>query len=112
MTKLQLIPMLRLSEVYLIAMETSNSLTEVQTLYDTYMSACSFTLYTPFETLEQAREEMINEYSRELFGEGQMFFTYKRTAAATMLWNTEMINEDDYLIPLPATEYDPALMKK
>ena len=111
-TKLQLIPMLRLSEVYLIAMETSNSLTEVQTLYDTYMSACAFTLYTPFETLEQAREEMINEYRRELFGEGQMFFTYKRTAAATMLWNTQMINEDDYLIPLPATEYDPALMKK
>ena len=110
-TKLQIIPMLRLSEIYLIAMETSNSLTEVQSLYDTYMSACSFTLYTPFESLEQAREEIVNEYRRELFGEGQMFFTYKRKAAPTMLWNSEMIKEDDYIIPLPATEYDPALIK-
>ncbi len=110
-TKLQIIPMLRLSEIYLIAMETSNSLTEVQSLYDTYMSACSFTLYTPFESLEQAREEIVNEYRRELFGEGQMFFTYKRKAAPMMLWNSEMIKEDDYIIPLPATEYDPALIK-
>lgn len=110
-TKLQIIPMLRLSEVYLIAMETSNSLSEVQTLYDTYMSACSFTLYTPFETLEQAREEIINEYRRELFGEGQMFFTYKRKSATWMLWNTESIKEENYIIPLPATEYDPALIK-
>lgn len=110
-TKLQIIPMLRLSEVYLIAMETSNSLSEVQSLYDTYMSACSFTLYTPFESLEQAREEIINEYRRELFGEGQMFFTYKRNAATHMLWNTEVIKEGDYIIPLPATEYDPALIK-
>lgn len=110
-TKLQIIPMLRLSEMYLIAMETSNSLPEVQSLYDTYMSACSFTLYTPFETLEQAREEMINEYRRELFGEGQMFFTYKRNGANHMLWNNEIIKEDDYIIPLPATEYDPSLIK-
>ena len=110
-TKLQIIPMLRLSEIYLIAMETSTSLTEVQTLYDTYMSACSFTLYTPFETLEQAREEIINEYRRELFGEGQMFFTYKRKASTWMMWNSETIKEDDYILPLPATEYDPSLIK-
>ena len=103
--------MLRLSEIYLIAMETSTSLTEVQTLYDTYMSACSFTLYTPFETLEQAREEIINEYRRELFGEGQMFFTYKRKASTWMMWNSETIKEDDYVLPLPATEYDPSFIK-
>lgn len=110
-TKLQIIPMLRLSEIYLIAMETSNSLSEVQSLYDTYMAACAFTLYTPFESLEQAREEIINEYRRELFGEGQMFFTYKRKASTWMMWNTETIKEDDYVLPLPATEYDPALIK-
>lgn len=107
MTKLQIIPMLRLSEMYLIAMETSNSLEEVQSLYNTYMTACEYTLYTPFTSLEQARAEMLNEYRRELFGEGQMFFTYKRHNSKTMLWNNDDITEDDYIIPLPATEYDP-----
>ena len=43
-TKYQIIPMLRMSEVYLIAMETSESLTEIQSLYDTYMKACQYTL--------------------------------------------------------------------
>ena len=111
-TKLQIIPMLRLSEVYLIAMETSNSLDEVKQLYDTYMYACAFSLYTPFESLEQARAEVINEYRRELFGEGQMFFTYKRLGEKRILWNSDEMTEDEYIIPLPATEYNPELLKK
>lgn len=111
-TKFQIIPMLRLSEIYLIAMETSTNLSEAQSLYDTYMAACSFTLYEPFASLEELRSELVNEYRRELFGEGQMFFTYKRLAATRMLWNNNAITEDDYLVPLPATEFDPALMNK
>ncbi|MBR1400047.1 MAG: RagB/SusD family nutrient uptake outer membrane protein [Prevotella sp.] len=112
MTKRQIIPMLRLSEMYLIAIETSTDLTEVQTLYDTYMTSCEYTLYTPFETLAEARAEMVNEYRREFFGEGQMFFTYKRLGASSMLWNTTPIKEADYIIPLPTTEYDPAITQK
>lgn len=112
MTKLQVIPMLRLSEIYLIAMETSNSLDEVLSLYASYMTACEYTLYTPFTSLEQARKEVLNEYRRELFGEGQMFFAYKRNNSGSMLWNKDNITEDDYIIPLPATEYDPATLNK
>ena len=41
-----------------------------------------------------------------------MFYTYKRLAAKNMLWNNDEITEDDYIIPLPATEYDPSLMSK
>ena len=93
-------------------METSNSLDEVKQLYDTYMYACAFSLYTPFESLEQARAEVINEYRRELFGEGQMFFTYKRLGEKRILWNSDEMTEDEYIIPLPATEYNPELLKK
>ena len=83
-TKYQIIPMLRMSEVYLIAMETSESLTEIQSLYDTYMKACQYTLYEPFSSVEAAHEEVINEYRREFFAEGQMFYVYKRTGAKKM----------------------------
>lgn len=111
-TKFQIIPMLRLSEIYLIAMETSTDLAEAQSLYDTYMTSCSFTLYEPFSSLEDLQTELVNEYRRELFGEGQMFFTYKRLGATKMLWNNNVIKEDDYIVPLPATEFDPALLNQ
>ena len=97
----------RMSEVYLIAMETSKSLEEIRSLYATYMAACQYTLYQPFETVAAAHEEMINEYRRELFAEGQMFYVYKRTAAKKMKWNDDdVMTEDSYILPLPSTEYD------
>lgn len=106
-TKYQIIPMLRLSEIYLIAMETSESLTEIQSLYNTYMSACQYTLYEPFTSVEAAHQELINEYRREFFAEGQMFYVYKRTGATKMKWNDEdTMTEDSYILPLPSSEYD------
>jgi hypothetical protein len=103
--------MLRLSEMYLIAIETSTSLDEVQSLYKTYMTSCEYTLYTPFASLEDAKKEMVNEYRREFYGEGQMFFTYKRLASKSMLWNSDAITESNYILPLPSTEYDPSIIK-
>lgn len=110
-TKYQIIPMLRLSEVYLIAMETSNDLEEVHNLYKTYMDDRGFSLYTPFESLEAARTEIENEYRREFFGEGQMFYVYKRLFAKKMLWNNDEIKESDYILPLPSSEYNPETNK-
>lgn len=106
-TKYQIIPMLRMSEVYLIAMETSESLSEIQSLYDTYMQACQYTLYEPFKTVDAAHQEMINEYRREFFAEGQMFYVYKRTGATKLMWNNDdTMTEDSYILPLPSSEYD------
>lgn len=103
-TRYQIIPMLRMSEMYLIAIETSTDLNTAQSLYDAYMRECQFTLYEPFASLEAAKEEMVNEYRRELFAEGQMFFCYKRHAAKQMMWNDDEMTEDSYILPLPSTE--------
>lgn len=103
-TKYQVIPMLRMSEMYLIAIETSQDLDEIHSLYDAYMRECQFTLYTPFATVEAAHDEMVNEYRREFFAEGQMFFVYKRKAATKMMWNDDQLTEDSYILPLPSTE--------
>lgn len=111
MTKYQIIPMLRLSEMYLIGIETSTSLDEAQALYDTYMKSCSFTLYDKAKSVDELHAEMLNEYRRELFGEGQMFFTYKRHFTKTMKWNDKAMTEEDYILPLPSSEYDPSTIK-
>ncbi|MBR1400693.1 MAG: RagB/SusD family nutrient uptake outer membrane protein [Prevotella sp.] len=106
LTKHQIIPMIRLSELYLMAIETSSSVEEANSLYATYMKSCDFSLFTPFTSLEEARAEMMNEIRREFIGEGHMFYTYKRTNASSMMWSEDEITEDNYIVPLPSTEYD------
>jgi len=113
MTKVQVIPMIRLSEIYLIAIETSTNLSEVNSLYKTYMRSHEVLLTEDaFSTLDAAREEVVNEYRREFFAEGLMFYVYKRKGATTQMFNDNEVTEDNYIVPLPTSEYDPSTVKK
>ncbi len=112
MTRLQIVPMLRLSEVYLVAMETCTSLDELLSLYKTYMTDREYTLYTPFKSLDEAKAELVNEIRRELIGEGQVFYAYKRLGLKSILWNKKEMTADDYVLPLPSSEYNPNQTKK
>lgn len=102
-----LIPMIRLSEMYLIAMETTEDLTEANTLYNTYMRDHNILLEEPaFKSLAEVRNEVVNEYRREFLAEGHMFYTYKRLFMKNIMWQVETMNESDYIIPLPDREYE------
>ena len=106
----QWVPMLRMSEVYLIAMESTTDLTEMNEWFVDYMEAhnVSSTMIIPFASLEEGREFLFNEYRREFFGEGQMFYTYKRNGSTRFMWNDNTnIGESVYILPLPNTEYNP-----
>lgn len=107
-TQKQVVPLIRLSEMYLIAMETTTSLAEANTMYIDYMQARNIPA-EGFKSQEDLRVEIVNEYRREFFGEGQMFFTYKRMGATTMLWRNEDVSEENYIVALPDTEYNPNL---
>lgn len=107
-TQLQLIPMLRLSEIYLIAMETTTNLTEANTLYKEYMVSHNVNVTTDFASLDDVRAEMVNEYRREFYGEGVMFYVYKRMGTKNMQFNLrEDMSEELYALPLPESEFDP-----
>ena len=104
----QIIPMLRMSEIYLIAIETTNSLTEANELYKTYMLDRDVVLTSDaFLSLDAVKEKLPAEYRREFFAEGQMFYAYKRTHTLNMLWGTAPMAEKDYILPLPETEFNP-----
>lgn len=108
--KQQVIPLLRLSEMYLIVMETTTNLTEANTLYFEYMYSHNVHRSTlnEFTSLDAVRSWVFDEYRREFVGEGQMFFTYKRNGSTTMSFPTaKAVTENDYIVPLPNTEYDP-----
>jgi hypothetical protein len=104
----QVMPVLRLSEMYLIAMETSNNLDEINSLYTPYQRARDIAP-TTLNNEQEVTAMIEKEYRREFFGEGQMFSFYKRRNAANMVWSDRAISEDNYIIPLPTTEFDPNL---
>lgn len=109
----QVIPMLRMSEVYLIGMETSSDLKEVNEWYHDYMLAHAVVLNeAKFGSLEEVAAELIGEYRREFYGEGQMFYTYKRHGVTSMFWGKGTADESVYIVPLPETEYNPNSQKK
>ena len=108
--KIQLIPLIRLSEMYLIVMETTNDLSEANTLCAEYLLSHDVVLSgDKFASLNEVKTWVVNEYRREFYGEGQMFYTYKRLGENSMLWRNEPVNESDYILPLPLTEYNPGI---
>ena len=103
----QVMPILRLSEMYLIAMETSSDIAQINAWYNTYRAARNIRedQAPDFTTKQEVMEMIEREYRREFIGEGQMFFYYKRNNATTMAWAEEPIREANYRIPLPNTEF-------
>lgn len=108
MLNCQIVPMLRMSEVYLIAMETSTNLSEVNQYYKAYMIEHNVGTSNDFASLDDARKWIRAEYCREFFAEGQAFYAYKRVGAKTILGiNDITMDESSYILPLPDTEYNP-----
>lgn len=106
----QIIPMLRMSEMYLIAIETTDDVEEANRLYADYLLyGCGVILEEDaFDARTKRTDILLPEYRREFFAEGQMFYTYKRTGAPEMLWCDGEITDKDYVLwNCVNTEFNP-----
>jgi hypothetical protein len=106
LTKIQVMPIIRLSEIYLIAMETTTDLAEANDLWKTYMASHNVNVTDDFYSLGEVRYNVQDEYFREFFGEGVMFYVYKRLGATNTLLGSGSMGEDQYVLPIPTSEYD------
>ncbi|GAB1473908.1 RagB/SusD family nutrient uptake outer membrane protein [Bacteroidota bacterium] len=101
------IPLLRIAEMYLIAVEAAPTLAESQAYWSTFRIARNISVSTlPTDPL-MLKDEVMKEYRKEFYAEGQSFFNYKRmnlpknkilyasTSASVVL---------NYVVPLPKTE--------
>ncbi|PTT00072.1 hypothetical protein DBR11_10905 [Pedobacter sp. HMWF019] len=95
------IPLIRLSEMYLIMIECS-SLVEANTYYTTYRTAREVTA-TPLTDVN-LQSTLMREYIKEFYAEGQTFFAYKRLGITNMLWSYHTTGEAQYVLPLPTGE--------
>lgn len=99
-----MVPLFRLSEIYLIAMEATTDLSEANTLYTEYMLARNVQVENVFSSLEDVQPKAVFEMRIEYMAEGQMFFTYKRTGATDMFFDYKTVTEENYIVPIPDSE--------
>ena len=103
-----MIPLIRISEVLLIAAESSPDLaTGVVYLNKVRTSRNAFSLNPATEAA--LKTAITNEFRKEVIGEGQQFFFYKRNAVqsvpnhASVTGNKTMVL-NNYVVPLPDSE--------
>lgn len=95
------IPLIRLYEMYLIVMECA-TLDEAKASYREMCTARN-TSFVDFTDIN-LKELLIKEYNREFYGEGQAFYAYKRLAADKIYFTNEVGSKDTYVVPLPIQE--------
>ena len=104
-----MIPLMRMSEVYLIAAECTSDVAEAQGYINKIRNNRSCANVEV--TLENVQNIITKEFSREVIGEGQLFFYYKRHAMEKIPSGTKAdedfsINLSNYIWPLPKVETD------
>ena len=109
--KLQIVPVLRMSEVYLILLETTTDLEEANRLYADYMAARNVNVSAYFTDLASVKNFVLEEIRREFYAVGHLFYAYKRHGIRKMLWGAAEVGEAEYILPLPDSEYDPGTGK-
>lgn len=100
---LQLLPLLRLYEMYLIAIECSDNEVVYKPLIDELVAARNISVLN-VESVEKKNEFVAKEYRKEFYGEGQQFFQYKRRGDKNILWTDEEGGKNIYVLPLPKSE--------
>ncbi|SDJ54352.1 SusD family protein [Pedobacter sp. ok626] len=103
-----MIPLIRLSEVLLIAAECSPDLSVGIGYFNKVRTARNALSKTPVNDAT-LKTEISNEYRREMLGEGQQFFYYKRNSTLTVPNNaavtgTKAMVLNNYVVPLPESE--------
>lgn len=103
-----MIPLIRLSEIQLIAAECSNTLEEGTAYLNQVRTNRNSVSITPADPV-QLKTAITREFRKEVIGEGQMFFYYKRNAMLAIPNNaaatgTKSITLEKYKVPLPESE--------
>lgn len=100
-----LIPMIRLSEMYFIAAECEQSPDAAIAYLNEVRKNRGAVLIAPGAGVPG---ELLKDYRREFYGEGQMFFYYKRTFTAGIPGGTGSgtvaMTKERYVLPIPLDE--------
>lgn len=101
------IPIIRLSEMYYIVAESHKDPNEGLKFLNTIRNARGLVSLSGLNN-EQKQLEIEKEYTKEFYGEGQLFFFFKRIGKTTIpdgkSVNNISMSASKYVIPLPESE--------
>lgn len=99
-------PLIRISEMYYIAAETETNNEEALRYLNTVRTNRG--LLAELDSNSNLSQEIQKEYQKEFFGEGQLFFYYKRKNVLSILNGASnsfiTMTSDQYVVPLPDSE--------
>jgi starch-binding outer membrane protein, SusD/RagB family len=105
-----MMPLIRMGEILLMAAECSNTVDEGK-VYLNQLRTARFCVDLNPTTMTQLKDFITNEFRKEVIGEGQMFFYYKRNAMTVIpnhVWanatTTKTVSLSSYVVPLPVSE--------
>lgn len=103
-----MMPLIRLSEMYLIAAETATNFADAKTYFNNVRNSRNAFSLNPSDE-GQLKALIALEYRKEFIGEGQMFFYYKRNSATMIPNHAALVGEKsmsltNYRVPLPESE--------
>lgn len=109
-----MIPLIRMSEIYLIAAECAKSQTEGIGYVNELRRNRNCVDLEEAAVGDNLQKYITDEFAREVIGEGQLYFYYKRHNMKTILsgssfswWGTtDSMDPQDYVWPLPKVETD------
>lgn len=102
-------PLIRISELYLIAAESASTMDEAVRYFNTLRQHRGFNVSYDLEssiTEEQLNLEIAREYRKEFIGEGQWFFYCKRKDIAELPNAVVPFNKGFYVLPIPDIEIE------
>lgn len=99
-----IIPLLRLAEMYLILIEDLPA-GQKESYYRDYLIARNLPLEWENTLNDELKERLEKEYRKEFMGEGQMFFFYKKHNYEQFTWPSAIkVPANGYVIPRPQSQ--------
>jgi hypothetical protein len=102
----QIVPLIRLTEMYYILAETSTNLQEGVDYLNKVLENRNVNRVLDAATItsEQFQNEIRKEHQKEFYAEGQLFYYYKRHNDASINFYDNTLSGDTYVLPIPDKE--------
>ena len=102
-----MIPMIRMSEIYMIAAEATTDRNEA---YELLNAIRSHRNSPDLDSNDNFDISLVYEFAREMVGEGQLYFFYKRRQESLIISRTGSYDfnmlQSNYVWPIPESEID------
>ncbi|WP_316814797.1 RagB/SusD family nutrient uptake outer membrane protein [Pedobacter nyackensis] len=102
----QTVPLMRLSEMYYILAETAATADQGLIFLNLVRDARVIPIIPAGIASQRLSDEIMKEYQKDFYAEGQLFYYYKRKLSTRMLFSTKNLTEANYIVPVPENELE------